>query len=91
LDSENEKPDDMNIINDLADNDGARPSRRPLGHEIRSVTHGLLGYLAVFTAEVKDRLSPEEGELLMRINHYAERVSDLVLILMSEKNDQEEH
>lgn len=80
----------MNIINELTDKDGIPASRRTLSHEIRSVTHGLLGYLAVFTTEVKERLSPEEAELLMRINHYAERVSDLVLLLITEKNDQEE-
>jgi hypothetical protein len=79
----------VNIIDDLSEKKGPHSSRRTLSHEIRSVTHGLLGYLAVFTAEVKERLSPEEAELLTRINHYAEHVSDLVLILISDIDDQE--
>lgn len=78
----------MNIIEDLSENEKAHPSRRKSTHEIRSVTHGLLGYLAVFSAEVQDRLSPEERELLMRINYYAERVSELVLILISDNDSQ---
>jgi hypothetical protein len=56
---------------------------RKLGHEIRSVTHGLLGYLAVFTDEVKPHLDPGEAELLDRINQYAEKLSDLVMELLS--------
>ena len=75
-------------MDDPTQEEAQSPKGKP-GHEIRSVTHGLLGYLAVFTAEVQDRLSPEQAELLTRINLYAEKLSDLVLALVA-KQDQDD-
>jgi len=60
---------------------------RKLGHEARSITHGLLGYLAVLNDEISPKLDPGEIELLNRINHYAERLSDLILEILASREE----
>jgi len=61
-------------------------SKKKLNHEIRSISHGLLGYLAIFTEEVESKLSEEDKELLSRVNYYSHKLSDLVLELLSKYN-----
>ncbi len=73
----------MNLSSDYTHLGPNRPKRK-IGHELRSLTHGLLGYLAVFGEEIKPKLDREETELLARINHYAEKLSDMVLFVVSE-------
>jgi len=68
----------MNLKTDYK-NGSDQDENRKLRHEIRSIAHGLLGYLAVFNDEVKPRLDPGEAELLNRINVYAEKLADLLL------------
>ncbi len=51
-------------------------------HEIRSVTQGLLGYLAIFTEETKKSLREDQAELLERINKFALRLADMVTELL---------
>lgn len=75
----------MNLKSDYK-NGPDREDDRKLRHEIRSIAHGLLGYLAVFSDEVKPRLDQGEAELLDRINVYAEKLADLVLELLDEKS-----
>ncbi|MBN1998503.1 hypothetical protein JW935_13175 [candidate division KSB1 bacterium] len=74
----------MNLSRDYTNFGSSRPKQK-IGHELRSLTHGLLGYLAVFGEEIKPKLNREETELLTRINIYAEKLSDLVLFVVSEK------
>ncbi len=51
-------------------------------HEIRSVTQGLLGYLAIFTEETRKTLSEDQAELLERINIFAFKLADMVTELL---------
>ena len=68
------KPDDEN--------------KRKLSHEIRSISHGLLGYLSIFSEELEDKLDDEEKELLSRVQFYSHKLSDLVLELLSNYNQE---
>ncbi len=47
-------------------------------HEIRSITHGLLGYLDIFLAEIYPNLEPKDVELLGKIYIHVKRLSYLV-------------
>ncbi len=58
-------------------------NRKKMNHEIRSISHGLLGYLAILSDEVEDKLDEEEKELLSRVKYYSHKLSDLVLELLS--------
>ena len=62
--------------------------KRKLSHEIRSISHGLLGYLSIFQEEIEDKLDDEEKELLSRVQFYSHKLSDLVLELLSNYNQQ---
>ncbi len=62
--------------------------KRKLSHEIRSVSHGLLGYLSIFVEEIEDKLDDEEKELLSRVQYYSHKLSDLVLELLSNYNQE---
>lgn len=65
--------------------------RSQIGHEIRSVAQGLLGYLTIFTDEVKNKLTEDEVKILERINFFAKRLSDLVMeILVEDKKERDE-
>lgn len=57
-------------------------SMQKQSHEIRSVTQGLLGYLAIFTEETKKSLREDQAELLERINKFALRLADMVTELL---------
>ncbi len=61
-------------------------NKKKLNHEIRSISHGLLGYLTIFIEEVDSKLSEEDKELLSRVNYYSHKLSDLVLELLSKYN-----
>ena len=47
-------------------------------HEIRSAIQGLLGYLDIFTDEVRRKLDLDLVHLLERINYFANNLSDLI-------------
>ena len=64
--------------------------RRKMNHEIRSISHGLLGYLAIFSEEVEGKLGKEEKELLSRVQYYSHKLSDLVLELLSTQSQKKE-
>ena len=74
---------DKRIPGGNLDSDPFSENRRKLNHEIRSVSHGLLGYLSIFSEEVEGKLSSEEQELLSRVHYYSHKLSDLVLELLS--------
>lgn len=57
-------------------------SMQKQSHEIRSVTQGLLGYLAIFSEETKKSLSEDQTELLERINKFASKLADMVTELL---------
>jgi len=61
--------------------------QRRLGHEVRSTAQGLLGYISIFSDEMKQRLTPEEMILMERIGHYGKRLSELSMELLNEIQD----
>ncbi|MBN2410972.1 hypothetical protein JXQ31_04715 [candidate division KSB1 bacterium] len=63
--------------------------KRKLSHEIRSISHGLLGYLSILVEEIDDKLDDEEKELLSRVKYYSHKLSDLVLELLSNYNQEQ--
>jgi len=62
--------------------------KRKLSHEIRSISHGLLGYLTILVEEIEDKLDDDEKELLNRVQYYSHKLSDLVLELLSNYNQE---
>ncbi len=62
--------------------------KRKLSHEIRSISHGLLGYLSIFVEEIEGKLDDDEKELLSRVQYYSHKLSDLVLELLSNYNQE---
>ncbi len=68
-------------INQGGDNQG----RSRLSHEIRSLIHGLLGYIAVFGDEVRPQLTVEQEQMFDRIEYFAQKLSDYVTDLLGDK------
>lgn len=64
--------------------DETPPAANKLSHEIRSTAQGLLGYLLIFTDEVKPQLSAEQAHVLDRINFFAKKLADLLLDFLAE-------
>jgi hypothetical protein len=60
------------------------PARQKLSHEIRSTAQGLLGYLLIFSDDVKPQLNAEQARILERINFYAKKTSDMLMDLLTD-------
>jgi len=65
---------------------GQEPSaaQRKLSHEVRSAAQGLMGYLLIFSDEVKPQLNAEQQHVLERINYYAKKTADLLIEVLAE-------
>ncbi len=61
-------------------------NRGKLGHEIRSTAQGLLGYLLIFTDDVRPQLDAEQARVLDRINYFAKKMSEMLLDLLAESS-----
>jgi hypothetical protein len=71
---------------------GQEPSaaQQKLSHEVRSAAQGLLGYLLIFSDEVKPQLNDEQQHVLERINFYAKKMADLLIELLAEPRPPQE-
>ena len=63
---------------------GPAKSMRKISHDIRTSVHGLMGYVEIFKQETESGLSPNELELLKRIDLYSHQVIDLVYDLLKD-------
>ena len=67
---------------DRKDESGTREQQSKKTHDIRSLMHGLLGYIAVFGDDIRDQLTVEQAQMLDRIEYFAQRLSDHVTDLL---------
>lgn len=61
-------------------------NRGKLSHEIRSTAQGLLGYLLIFSDDVRPQLDAEQARVLDRINYFAKKMSEMLLDLLAESS-----
>ncbi len=68
----------------IPNHERSTPAPQKLSHEIRSTAQGLLGYLLIFSDDIKPQLNAEQTRILERINFYAQKTADMLMDLLAD-------